>query len=481
MSRLFAAFSTLIPAILQANAGSPGVFLDASAGPYPLSIYVKTPQVIPGVARVEIRGGARGLSTIRLVQTPISGPGTRFAPSPEEMQRSKADPKFFTGSLWLMTPGSWKVHIMVAGDQGPGELFVPIPAAMMRTSTMNYALGSLLSMLGLALIVGAICIAGASVREAHLEPGHMPSRANKESGRLFMLVTAVAIGGLLFAGNQWWENEAERYKRQVYEPLAFNFEIDPDGNFFGSLGKSGAPQKSDDMIPDHGHYMHLFVVSMPAMDKMWHLHPDMQVGGVFTMRMAGMDAGKYQIFGDIVHANGFPETAATEWELKKALSEQPLEGDDSRTSAPPAGSNPDPGTSVLGDKYRMVMVRGNKPVKAGEASHFTFRVETRTGRPAEDLELYMGMPGHAAFIKHDRSVFARVNPSGSAPLAAIQMVSSQAAQPSTDRSNHSMNMGIPAEITFPYGFPSGGGYRIFVQIKRAGKIETGTFDVNVLE
>jgi hypothetical protein len=32
-----------------------------------------------------------------------------------------------------------------------------------------------------------------------------------------------------------------------------------------------------------------------------------------------------------------------------------------------------------------------------------------------------------------------------------------------------------AEVTFPYGFPKPGDYRIFVQIKRAGKIETGEF------
>ena len=52
---------------------------------------------------------------------------------------------------------------------------------------------------------------------------------------------------------------------------------------------------------------------------------------------------------------------------------------------------------------------------------FTFRVEEATGRPATDLELYMGMPGHAVFISHDRRVFAHVHPSGSAPMAAMQI------------------------------------------------------------
>jgi hypothetical protein len=37
----------------------------------------------------------------------------------------------------------------------------------------------------------------------------------------------------------------------------------------------------------------------------------------------------------------------------------------------------------------------------------------------------------------------------------------------------------PSEVAFPYGFPSPGDYRVFVQIKRAGKIETGVFDARI--
>jgi len=34
-------------------------------------------------------------------------------------------------------------------------------------------------------------------------------------------------------------------------------------------------------------------------------------------------------------------------------------------------------------------------------------------------------------------------------------------------------------VEFPYGFPSAGRYRIFVQMKHAGVVETGVFDVDV--
>ena len=42
-----------------------------------------------------------------------------------------------------------------------------------------------------------------------------------------------------------------------------------------------------------------------------------------------------------------------------------------------------------------------------------------------------------------------------------------------------MPAGVPALASFPYGFPKAGDYRIFVQVKRAGKVETGVFDARV--
>ncbi len=40
---------------------------------------------------------------------------------------------------------------------------------------------------------------------------------------------------------------------------------------------------------------------------------------------------------------------------------------------------------------------------------------------------------------------------------------------------------LPNRVTFPYGFPTAGKYRIFVQMKHGDTIETASFDANVLQ
>jgi hypothetical protein len=94
----------------------------------------------------------------------------------------------------------------------------------------------------------------------------------------------------------------------------------------------------------------------------------------------------------------------------------------------------------------------------------------------------MGMAGHAEIIRADRSVFAHVHPDGSVAMAALELTQKNSAAPAIG--NDSAMIAMPMdkmspEVSFPYGFPKPGEYRIFVQIKRAGHIETGVFDTLV--
>ena len=38
---------------------------------------------------------------------------------------------------------------------------------------------------------------------------------------------------------------------------------------------------------------------------------------------------------------------------------------------------------------------------------------------------------------------------------------------------------VPTTVSFPFGLPEPGDYRIFVQVKRSGRVDTGVFDASV--
>jgi hypothetical protein len=234
-------------------------------------------------------------------------------------------------------------------------------------------------------------------------------------------------------------------------------------------------RRMDDLLPDHGHLMHLYVIRLPQMERVWHLHPEQTDTGVFAQDLPPMPAGRYQLYGDIVHASGIPETLTTEVDLPEVTG-KPLSGDDAAGAGPPL-SQADPArtTASLAGGGRMIWEHGSTPLRAREATAFRFRVEDADGRPAANMELYMGMQGHAAFVKTDRTVFAHVHPSGSVPMAALSLTTTKTANP---HAGHAMNTGIPSEVSFPYGLPQPGEYRIFVQVKRAGQVETAIFDAH---
>src|SRR5271170_7058105 len=128
-------------ACAYAHLGSPDVFLEGSAGPYPMYVTVRPPSVIPGVAAIEIRCASPDIQAIHVTPMPLTGAAAQFAPTPDAMQRSKADVQFFTGTLWMMAPGSWQVRIHADGAKGAGQLSVPVPAVAMRAKPMQFALG----------------------------------------------------------------------------------------------------------------------------------------------------------------------------------------------------------------------------------------------------------------------------------------------------------------------------------------------------
>jgi len=345
----------------------------------------------------------------------------------------------------------------------------------------------------LLLCAGFVVIASALFREARLGAGETPDRSARRRGRIAGAVAAVLTAVVVFLGSRWWSVEASSYDRYVYKPLQAVPAVDASGRLTLTLHDPGwiASRRIDDFVPDHEHLMHLFIVS-PALDRLWHLHPDEVDTGTFAQALPDMPAGSYEMFGDLVHATGVSETVTGTFSTG-GIRGAPLAGDDSAwaevrlkpdttdtagTRDPAGATDPvasDPvvsGFSRTVDGSRIVWVRDDNALVTKRLRLFTFRVDDENGRPADDLELYMGMPGHAVFVRKDRRVFAHVHPSGSAPMAALQI-----AMPSTPV--HAHHGGLPPTVSFPYGFPEPGDYRIFVQVKRAGRVLTAAFEAHV--
>src|SRR5581483_2146051 len=379
----------------------------------------------------------------------------------------------YTGNLWMMTAGAWQVRVTADGARGSGELAVPVPTLPKRTKGMQAALGVSLAALLALLAFAAVSIVGANRREGALEPGVEPDAATLARARRTMIFAALAVAAAIAGGAEWWRAEAAEYAGYVYKPLALAATV--DGNQLelrlhdpGWLRSRGV----DDLLPDHDHLMHLFVLGAPSLERVWHLHPVQREPGVFAQALPAMPRGRYQLFADVVHRSGVAETLVATLDLASDIAGAPLEGDDAAGQAPPLDGESNRTVAQLSDGARMIWQRDPGPLTARRPTIFQFRVEDAAGRPAGDLELYMGMLGHAAFVRRDFGVFAHVHPSGSVPMAQLAL-----ADPSAH--HHHMGGAIPSEIGFPYGFPSPGDYRIFVQVKRRGRVETAAFDARV--
>jgi hypothetical protein len=454
----------------QAHVGSPDVFHEGAAGPYRLLVTIRPPQVVPGVAEVEIRSASPEVREIRIAPVPLTGPAAQYPPTPDVLHPSKEDPQFYTGSVWLMSCCSWQVRIYADGSQGKAEMAVPVAGIATRTLRMDKAMAAVLLLFLMVLGIGIVSISGVYAREAQLPPGVEPDAQQRRRGRRAMLVSGVLVVAMIYLGKRWWDSDDNAFQRFIYKPLKMTATLEPGSRLALHLESSGWLQSVDDLLPDHSHLMHLYLIRLPEMERVWHLHPEMTSAGNFTQGLPNIPQGRYQIYADIVHGNGLPETLVTQIELPDVPG-KPLTGDDAAGKGPPlSGANLNRTVAELPDGYRMVWERPATLIP-GRLTSFQFRVEGRDGKPATDLELYMGMQGHAAFIKTDGSVFAHIHPSGTVPMAALAL-----AQADPHASHDMGRTNLPPVVAFPYALPKPGAYRIIVQIKRASKVETGIFD-----
>jgi hypothetical protein len=455
-----------LPARAGAHIGSPDVFFEGQAGPYSVLVRIQPPDVVPGTAAIEV---STEPGVHRVAVRPLYfQTGRDGAPRADEAPPLAGTPGRFRGQLWLMEFGSSSVDLALEGDRGSGHVVVPVPALATARRGMDRGLGAVLLALGLTLVAGAVAIVRAAAVDA-VEDG-----AGGRRPRRVVLAAVAVIALALAAGYRWWGAVDRQYLRHMYRPPRLAASVRPGGaGGVLSLRVQHAGWREADaaaFVPDHGKLMHLFLVR-DAHDVFAHLHPASADAESFESGLPPVPAGRYRLLADVVREDGLAETLTTDVTLapdRAGALPGPVDPDDAwHVGAAQGGS-----TARLEDGSTMTW-EAAPPLVAGSPASLRFTVSAPGGGPAE-LEPYMGMLGHAAVLKDDASVFIHLHPSGTVAVAAQEVFARRMGREAAV--DHSAHAAAASRVSFPYAFPRPGRYRIWVQVRRAGRVLTGVFN-----
>src|ERR1700749_2862789 len=95
------AFAVLL---CSAHVGSPDVYYEGNAGPYPVLVIVRLPGVVPGVAEVTVHVSGAAPDRVTLFVNRFDA--TAAAPPPDDAARAVGGSATFVGKLWVMGDGS---------------------------------------------------------------------------------------------------------------------------------------------------------------------------------------------------------------------------------------------------------------------------------------------------------------------------------------------------------------------------------------
>ena len=483
------------PLALEAHVGSPDVIFDGKAGPYEVRVIVRVPMVVPGLADVSVRvlGGDAREVRIRPV---FWRAGVAGAPSADVATPVRGTRELYAGQLWLMARGAYSVYVTVDGPRGSGTASVPVMSVATGRLGMSTGLRALLITLGILLVSGLITIAYVAAGESVVEPGQPIDPSRRRRARIIGAFSAPLLALILFGGAKWWQSVDTTYASRMYRALPTSASVTRQAGAptlrFAVVDSLGRPAPLDPLVPDHGKLMHLFVIDSARTESFAHLHPLFDDTATFSTALPPLAPGTYRLFGDIAFETGQTRTLTGLVRLTRddsaAASRKPNQDpDDAWRVAAGAPHHAGAATiDTLEDGSTMEWLPDSSTIRAGEESTLRFLVRDPRGSVAV-LEPYLGMSAHAVIAKRDGSVFVHLHPAGTVSVAAQEVFALRDRGDTTsngrlrlrsDTMSH-MTMATSGDVSFPYIFPSGGAYRVWVQVRRAGRVLTGVFDVTL--
>ncbi|MDQ3801437.1 MAG: cupredoxin domain-containing protein [Acidobacteriota bacterium] len=213
----------------------------------------------------------------------------------------------------------------------------------------------------------------------------------------------------------------------------------------------------------HEKPMHVLVVSRD-LAEFYHIHPEPQADGSYRVEHTFPNGGDYKIYADFTPPEG--AQVVEQIDLKATGAE--------RAKAPlVADTNFE--KTVEGLK---VVMRPDAEIKAGKELMLNFRAfDAASGKPATDLQNYLGELAHFVIISEDMKDFVHAHPMSKGEHDKM----SKSDAHDSDGHDHSTSVTSKAsasEVAAHTAFPRTGLYKVWAQFQRSGKVITVPFVVN---
>jgi hypothetical protein len=184
-----------------------------------------------------------------------------------------------------------------------------------------------------------------------------------------------------------------------------------------------------DFDVEHEKRMHL-IIARRDLTGFQHLHPEQAADGTWSTHVRLEAAGSYRLFADFSH-DGKSETLASDLRVDGGADLRPL---------------PAPAPTAISDGgYDVRLDTG--PVHPGEEADLRFTIRSR-GVPVR-TEPYLGAGGHLVALREGDMAFLHVHPTAD------------------------------DSVRFAATFPTEGRYRLFLQFKHEGRVQTVAFTQEV--
>ena len=221
----------------------------------------------------------------------------------------------------------------------------------------------------------------------------------------------------------------------------------------------------------HEKPMHLLIVSTD-LAEFYHVHPAQSSDGSYRVQHTFPNGGDYKLYADFTPSNA--KQVVQRVDLKVAGPERAK-----------VALIPDTRFEKSVDGLRVIMKPDGK-LKAGGDIMLNFQAfDAASGKPATDLQNYLGELAHFVIISEDMVDFVHAHPmSKDEPMGALKMDSDKEKDHNADGHSHSNETKDPSrpsasEVSAHTSFPRAGLYKLWAQFQRGGNVISIPFIVNV--